>query len=52
MPGGGVASRRKMLDAGVRASLVKGIRGRDLLATITTLAQAPPEEPTTGPPNP
>lgn len=43
------ASRRKMFDAGVRAYLVKGIRGRDLLATIKTMAQEPPGEPGTGP---
>ncbi len=40
-----MASRRKMFDAGVHAYLVKGIRGRELLATIKTLAQAPPDDP-------
>lgn len=42
------ASRRMMFDAGVRAYLVKGIRGRELLATIKTLAQAPPVGPSPG----
>jgi len=41
-------SRQKMFDAGVRAYLVKGIRGRELVATIKTLAQEQPGEPIQG----